>query len=77
MASTVSIPYSLLLFYLVRLQGSFLLVWLIYIVSLGIGIGVCAIPLGRCLPRLGLSRCWLQRGCPAAWAGGVRGVAWV
>ncbi|GAB4820601.1 hypothetical protein N2152v2_007647 [Parachlorella kessleri] len=39
-ASTVSIPYSLLLFYLVRLQGSFLLVWLIYIVSLGIGIAL-------------------------------------
>ena len=36
-----SIPYCLLLYFLVRLQGSFLLLWLVYAVSLGIATSEC------------------------------------
>jgi hypothetical protein len=38
-ALTASVPYSLLIFFLVRLQGSFLLLWLIYVISMAIAIG--------------------------------------
>lgn len=38
-AAVVSVPACLLVFYLVRLQGSFLLFWLIYLVSVSISVG--------------------------------------
>jgi hypothetical protein len=51
-AAAVSVPACALVFYLVRLQGSFLLFWLIYLVSVSISVGACRTDRQRAAPVL-------------------------
>lgn len=39
-AIVASVPYSLLVFYLVSLQGSFVLFWLVYVVSISVSVSL-------------------------------------